>query len=120
LAVAQSIIYAFILIDDLLIKFYRCIRIKRKKQTFFITTSKSSLISSIKSQISEALSCCSDDDNVIPEKMRLYQSKDASKILPDDTALGDHDSINDGSELYLVLKEEEGCWESIDVAESEL
>ena len=52
--------------------------------------------------------------------MRLYQSKDASKILPDDTALGDHDSINDGSELYLVLKEEGDCWESIDVAESEL
>eukprot|EP00979_Chaetoceros_neogracilis_P007652 scaffold1621_cov262-Chaetoceros_neogracile.AAC.18 len=95
-----------------------CIRIKRKKQTFFITSSKSSSISSIKSQISEALSCCSDDDNVIPEKMRLY--KDASKILPDDTALGDHDSINDGSELYLVLKEEGDCWESIDVAESEL
>jgi len=95
-----------------------CIRIKRKKQTFFITTSKSSTISSIKFQISEALSCCS-DDGTIPEKMRLFTSLDASKILPDVATVGDHGSINDDSELYLVLKEEGNSWESIDIAETE-
>lgn len=92
-----------------------CVRIKRRNQTFFIRTSKSSSISSIKNQISEALSCSS-NDSVIPEKMRLYLSKDpSSPFLSDISNVSDHQGIRDNCELYLVFNEGGDVWESIDV-----
>ena len=92
----------------------RCIRIKRKNQAFFITTTKSNTISSVKSQISEAISCVS-EDTVIPEKMRLFAKKDGLQFLQDVATVGDHESIKDDSELYLVFREEGDTWESIEI-----
>lgn len=92
-----------------------CIRIKRKNQTFFIRTSKASSISSIKNEISDALSCSSNNENVIPEKMRLYLSMDPSSALRDVSTIADHNSIKDNSELYLVFSKGGDAWESIDV-----
>mmetsp|Transcript_2580 Transcript_2580/g.3972 ORF Transcript_2580/g.3972 Transcript_2580/m.3972 type:complete len:102 (-) Transcript_2580:2333-2638(-) len=95
-----------------------CIRIKRKNQTFFITTTKSNTISFVKSQISEAISCVSEsEDTVIPEKMRLFSKKNGSQFLLDVATVGDHDSIKDDSELYLVFREEGDSWEAIEMDE---
>lgn len=92
-----------------------CIRIKRKNQTFFIRTSKSSSISSIKNEIAEALSCSSTNEKVIPEKMRLYLTMDPSSVLRDVSTVADHHNIKDNSELYLVFSKGSDAWESIDV-----
>lgn len=101
--------------------FYRLLRIKRKNQTFFIPSSKADAFSSIKSQISEALSCCSGDDAdvTIPENMRLYLQEDGGTLLNDVATIADHASIKDGSILYLVFREGGDNWEDIDIARVE-
>lgn len=92
---------------------HRCVRIKRRNQTFFITTTNSSRISSVKSQISEALS-----RETIPENMKLFLSKDGTRELPDIASVADHESsIRDDCVLYLVFREGGNSWESIDVME---
>jgi len=49
--------------------------------------------------------------------MRLFSKKNGSQFLLDVATVGDHDSIKDDSELYLVFREEGDSWEAIEMDE---
>ena len=104
---------------------HRCLRIKRKKQIFFIQTSPAAKINSVKSEISEALLLTNNDARVIPENMKLFLPNDdgANTNVPgtellDISSIADHEGIDNNSVLYLVLRDADkgvNQWESIDV-----
>ena len=79
----------------------RCLRVKRKNQTFFVNTTKSKTILSIKEEISDALG-----GEVSALKMRIYPKQDAKKPLPDVATLADHSDLikNDQGVLYVVFR----------------
>ncbi len=99
-------------------KIFSVLRIKRENQTFFITTTKSNSIRSIKEEISKAA-----NHEVQPDKMRLYLPDDEEEAatssntdsssgkaggyirLPDEALLSDHDEkIQNDSILYVVFR----------------
>ena len=116
------------------------VRVKRKNQTFFIQTSPSDTFGYIKSEIAQAMG---GDDDMSPEKMRLYiepkaaTTTDAKKAadsddddddkvmadkspapkgpIPDEAILSDHDVKNDDV-LFVTLTEGGDAWEEIDIA----
>ena len=94
----------------------RCIRVKRRNQTFFIKTTQSSRISSIKSQISDALS-----RETIPENMKLFLDEEKENVmreLPDIASVADHEALRkDDCVLYLIFRIAQDEWEEIDVME---
>mmetsp|Transcript_14482 Transcript_14482/g.17159 ORF Transcript_14482/g.17159 Transcript_14482/m.17159 type:complete len:111 (+) Transcript_14482:120-452(+) len=102
------------------------IRLKRLNQTFFISTTPSKTIYTIKEEVAKALS-----GEVSPRKMRIFLSK-TSAPLPDSGALSDHASIQNDSTLYIVFRKkgredevidaydnESDFWESIDITEDD-
>lgn len=102
------------------------IRLKRQKQTFFISTTLSKTIFTIKEEVAKALS-----EEVSPRKMRIFLSKNSAP-LQDASALSDHDSIQNDSVLYIVFRKkgredevidaydnESDFWESIDIIEDD-
>lgn len=89
----------------------RCLRIKRKHQTYFIRTSLDKPVSSLKASLVEAIRNSSAND------MKLFKSKDESALLIDETLLKEN-GIKDDDVLFLVLRDGND-WESIDIVESE-
>jgi len=101
------------------------IRLKRLNQTFFIFTTPSKTIFTIKEEVAKALS-----GEVSPRKMRIFLSK-TSAPLPDSAALSDY-AIQNDSTLYIVFRKkgredevidaydnESDFWESVDITEDD-
>ena len=89
----------------------RCLRIKRKHQTYFIRTSLNKTVSSLKASLAEAIR------NSLANDMKLFKSKDETTMLIDETLLTEN-GIKDDEVLFLVLRDGND-WETIDIVESE-
>ena len=102
-------------------------------------------IAEVKQEISDALSCSSDDSSpsasaaasaVPPQKMRIYatDTKEGSsqQPLPNEATLADHEIANDAV-LYVVFRKagkedvedatadaDDDCWEAIDIETGEM
>ena len=121
-----------------------CVRCKRKNATFFVRVKTTQTIAEVKQEISDALSCSSDDSSpsasattaVPPQKMRIYatDAKEGSSqpALPNEATLADHEIANDAV-LYVVFRKagkedvedatadaDDDCWEAIDIETGEM
>jgi hypothetical protein len=118
----------------------RSVRCKRKNATFFVRVKTTQTIGEVKQEISDALSCSSDESSpsssssaVPPQKMRIYATdKDGSDPLPNTATLADHEIANDAI-LYVVFRRagkedvedatadaDDDCWEAIEVETGEM
>ncbi|KAL9188706.1 hypothetical protein ACHAXT_007084 [Thalassiosira profunda] len=103
------------------------VRVKRKNQIFFVHTSPNDTFAHVKSEIAQAVG----DDDVSPEKMRLFvepkadagdakaegKGKAAPKgPIPDEAKLSDHE-VQDGDVLFVTFATGDDDWEEIEVAQ---
>mmetsp|Transcript_13854 Transcript_13854/g.18500 ORF Transcript_13854/g.18500 Transcript_13854/m.18500 type:complete len:106 (+) Transcript_13854:76-393(+) len=84
------------------------VRVKRKKQTIFVTVEKSDNFLSLKQKLTDIIS-------VPASSIKLFASKDESVGDLQDTAFLDSFIENDAV-LYMILKQENSeAWEEIEV-----
>jgi len=83
------------------------VKLKRKKQTIFLHCEKDETIKNLKEKVMSI--------NKVPiEDQALYINKEGDEPLSDDTKLMDA-KIQTDTILYLVYKDEDGNWESIEL-----
>ncbi len=88
------------------------VKLKRKNQTIFLHCEKDETIKNLKEKVTSI--------NKVPiEDQALYINKEGDEALSDDTKL--HEAkIQTDTILYLVYRDEDGQWESIELYNPEL